>query len=92
MTNKSVWEDLFSPEEAPALRLRSVMLHRITDKVLSWGQNPELISQKLEISVERLRTMLAGHLDLFSYDDLVAMLPRAGLDLETVMREGVRRC
>uniref|UniRef100_A0AB39CE90 HigA2-like helix-turn-helix domain-containing protein n=1 Tax=Pseudomonas phage HRDY3 TaxID=3236930 RepID=A0AB39CE90_9VIRU len=86
-----VWDDLVDPAEAPAMRLRSLMLMRISEQVKGWGQNPEVICQKLFISNGRLHDLLAGHIDLFSYDELVELLPRADLNLEAILKEGLRR-
>ena len=86
-----VWDDLVDPAEAPAMRLRSYMMRSLVRQIKSWGQNPEVICQKLYISNGRLHDLLSGHIDLFSYDDLVELLPLADLDLETILKQGMGR-
>ena len=71
--SRDVWDDLVDPAEAPAMRLRSFMMRRLAQQVKSWGQNPEVICQKLYISNGRLQDLLSGHIDLFSYDDLIGL-------------------
>jgi predicted XRE-type DNA-binding protein len=90
MNNLCVWEHLLPADEVPAMRLRSFMMRRLVREIKSWGQNPEVICLKLYISNGRLQDLLSGHIDLFNYDDLIELLKCADLNIEQVLKEGIR--
>ena len=85
-----VWDALAdSPAEAIAIRLRSDLLSAIQQTVASWGMTRAAVARRLELTGPRLDELLRGSLGKFSFDDLIQLATRAGLDVRMQIEPAV---
>jgi predicted XRE-type DNA-binding protein len=85
-----VWDALAdSPAEAVAMRLRSDLLSAIQQTVASWGMTRATAARRLELTGPRLDELLRGSLGKFSFDDLIQLATRAGLDVRMQIEPAV---
>jgi predicted XRE-type DNA-binding protein len=59
-------------------------------QIREWIRREELTqaeaAERLEVHQPRVSSLMAGHLDKFSIDALVAMAARAGLEIEVTLK------
>ena len=78
-----VFRDLgFDAVEAESLRLRSELIVRVRDAIEQRGWTQKEAARHLGVSQPRISDLVRGKIGRFSMDALVAMLTRAGVDLE----------
>jgi predicted XRE-type DNA-binding protein len=76
---RSVFEDLFPPDEAAELDIRAVLLNGLSHW-LQYSNNTETTAaQVLGINQARLAEIKQGEISQFSLDMLVRLASRAGL-------------
>ncbi len=77
--NRSVFNDLFSPEEAAELEIRATLLRGLQDWLAASGKTQASIAEQLNITQARVSDIKRGKINLFSLDLLVKLAARAGL-------------
>ena len=76
----SVFSDLgFPPIEAQNLQLRSDLMSRIEQYVVSAGLKQKDAAVRLGVTQPRLNDLMRGKIEKFSLDALVNMLGQAGM-------------
>ena len=76
---RSVFKDLFSPEEAAELEIRAVLLRGLQGWLEASGTTQADIARRLKITQARVSDIKRGNIDSFSLDLLVKLASRAGL-------------
>lgn len=79
----NVFSDLgFTPAEAENLRIRSAMMRALITFVRTNKLPPGRAAKLLGVTQPRLSDLLRGKIQLFSIDNLVALLAAAGLRVD----------
>jgi predicted XRE-type DNA-binding protein len=76
---RSVFNDLFSPEEAAELEIRATLLRALQAWLAGSGKTQTDIAQQLGITQARVSDIKRGKINPFSLDLLVKLAARAGL-------------
>jgi predicted XRE-type DNA-binding protein len=76
---RSVFKDLFSPEEAAELEIRATLLRGLQDWLNNSGQTQVAAAKTLGITQARVSDIKRGKIAQFSLDLLVRLAARAGL-------------
>lgn len=76
---RSVFNDLFSPEEAAELEIRATLLRGLQDWLAEAGQTQAELAEQLGVTQARISDIKRGKVDSFSLDLLVKLAARAGL-------------
>ena len=76
---RSVFNDLFSPEEAADLEIRATLLQGLQDWVKATGKTQAEVAKQLGITQARVSDIKRGKLNSFSLDLLIKIAARAGL-------------
>lgn len=77
-----VWDALMdTPAEAATMRMRSELLSAVQQAVRGWDLSRAAAAQRLEVTRSRLDDLVRGRIGRFSFDDLVLLATRAGLDV-----------
>jgi len=76
---RSVFNDLFSPEEAADLEIRATLLQGLQDWVKAAGKTQAEVAKHLGITQARVSDIKRGKLNSFSLDLLIKIAARAGL-------------
>jgi len=76
---RSVFNDLFSPEEAADLEIRATLLQGLQDWVKAAGETQAEVAKQLGITQARVSDIKRGKLNAFSLDLLIKIAARAGL-------------
>lgn len=77
---ESVWDALEdNPAEAAIMRVRSDVMIDVQQAVAGWKISPVEAARRLEVTRPRLNSLMRGHIDEFSLDDLLLLAFRAGL-------------
>ena len=81
---KSVFDDreLFGPDEAANLKVRSRMMDRLAAYVENHGLSEAEAADALGTSRPRARDLLKGSISQFSIDALLEMCTAAGIEVE----------
>ena len=83
---KSVWDALENnPVRVENLKLRSVLLMEIVEKVWSLGLTQAKAGEILRINQPRVSALLQGKIDQFRLDSLVDMAHRLGLNVSILV-------
>ena len=84
----NVFLDLgFEPAEAENLRLRSMLMIRITKMVRDSRWTQSEAAEVFGITQPRLNQLLKGKIQLFSLDALVNMLAQAGMRVNMTVKK-----
>ena len=82
----SVWDALEDdPVRAENLKLRSVLLMEISEKIQSMGLTQSKAAEILRINQPRVCALLQGKIDQFRLDSLVDMAHRLGLNVSILV-------
>lgn len=76
---RSVFNDLFAPEEAAELEIRATLLRALQEWVAESGQTQTEMAEQLGITQARVSDIKHGKINSFSLDLLVKLATRAGL-------------
>ena len=76
---RSVFEELFSPEEAAELEMRAVLLRGLEDWLKQGRKTQKKVAEILEIDQARVSDLKNGKISKFSLGMLVKLAARAGL-------------
>lgn len=77
-----VWDALMdTPAEAAAMRIRSDLLSAVQQAVAGWDLPRAAAAQRLEVTRPRLDDLTRGRIAKFSFDDLIGLATRVGLDV-----------
>ena len=76
---RSVFEDLFPPDEAAELEIRAVLLNGLSHWLQDSNNAEATAAQVLGINQARLAEIKQGEISQFSLDMLVRLASRAGL-------------
>lgn len=76
---RSVFNDLFAPEEAAALEIRATLLRALQEWVAESGRTQAEMAGQLGVTQARVSDIKRGKIDSFSLDLLVKLAARAGL-------------
>ena len=76
---RSVFNDLFSPEEAADLEIRATLLQGLQDWLKATGKTQAEVAKQLGITQARVSDIKRGKLNSFSLDLLIKIAARAGL-------------
>ncbi len=81
---KSVFDDreLFDPDEAANLKVRSQLMNRLTAYIEERGLNQPEAAAALGTSQPRVSNLLKGSISKFSIDALLCMCTVAGIEVE----------
>jgi predicted XRE-type DNA-binding protein len=83
---KSVWDALEDdPVRAENLKLRSVLLMEIAEKIRSMGLTQAKAGEVLCINQPRVSALLQGKISQFRLDSLVDMAHRLGLNVSILV-------
>lgn len=77
----------FDKAEAENLKLRSMLMMRIEDRVKDSGMTQAAAAKVLGLTQPRLNALLKGKIGLFSLDALVTVASKAGLSVRLVVKE-----
>lgn len=70
----SVWDAIENtPESAREMRAKSESMARVATRVETWGVPSEEAAQRLGLSLDRLRDLLAGRIQHFTSEELMAL-------------------
>ena len=87
-TYSDIWEMIEpSANVAMNLRVRSLLLTAVSDKVKHWGGTQQEAAKRLGVTQPRLNELLKGHIDRFSVDALLKIAYKAGLEFTFRVRE-----
>jgi predicted XRE-type DNA-binding protein len=76
----SVWDALEDdPIKAENMKLRSVLMMAITERIKEEGLNQTEAAKKLDITQPRVSALIQGKIESFRLDTLVNMAHRLGL-------------
>jgi predicted XRE-type DNA-binding protein len=73
------------------LTLRRTLARAIRTRVESWGLTRDAAARKLGVTRPRLSALVAGEVNLFSLDTLVALAAKAGLTIRISATRSYRR-
>jgi len=76
---ESVFNDLFSPEEAAELEIRGALLRGLQDWLNASGHTQAELARQLGVTQARVSDIKRGKINSFSLDLLVKIAVRAGL-------------
>jgi len=76
---RSVFKDLFSPEEAAELEIRATLLRGLQEWLAGSGKTQGAVAKQLGITQARVSDIKRGKINPFSLDLLVKLAARAGL-------------
>ncbi len=76
---RSVFDDLFPPEQAAELEIRATLLRGLQDWVEASGKTQGDIAKEPGITQARVSDIKRGKINSFSLDLLVKLAARAGL-------------
>lgn len=76
---QSVFNDLFSPEEAAELEIRATLLRGLQEWLAACGKTQSAAAEELNITQARISDIKRGKINSFSLDLLVKLAARAGL-------------
>ena len=76
---RSVFNDLFSQEEAAELKIRATLLRGLQDWLAASGKTQVVIAEQLNITQARVSDIKCGKINQFSLALLVKLAARAGL-------------
>ena len=76
---RSVFEDLFPPDEVAELEIRAVLLNGLSHWLQDSNNTETTAAQVLGINQARLAEIKQGEISQFSLDMLVRLASRAGL-------------
>ena len=76
---ESVFNDLFSPEEAAELEVRGALLRGLQDWLNASGQTQADLAKQLGVTQARVSDIKRGKINSFSLDLLFRIAVRAGL-------------
>ncbi len=76
---RSVFEDLFPPDEVAELEIRAVLLNGLSHWLQDSNNTEATAAQVLGINQARLAEIKQGEISQFSLDMLVRLASRAGL-------------
>ena len=76
---RSVFEDLFPPDEAAELEIRAVLLTGLSHWLQHSGIKEETAAQVLGINQAHIAEIKRGEITRFTLDELVRLASRAGL-------------
>lgn len=81
---KSVFDDrdLFNAEEAANLKVRSMLMNRLTAYVEEHGLSQEEAAAQLGTTQPRVSNLLKGKISKFTIDALLNMCTVAGIEVE----------
>jgi len=83
---KSVWDALeYDPVRVENLKLRSVLLMEIAEKIQSMELTQAKTGEILRINQPRVSALLQGKIDQFRLDSLVDMAHRLGLNVSILV-------
>ena len=86
---ESVWDAIEdTPEQAAKMRVRSVLLMKISDVVNGWNMPQTTAAKRLGITQPRLNELLRGKIQRFSLDALVEIAESANLHVELSVTPG----
>src|SRR6185295_7377675 len=88
----NVFVDLgFGDEEAERLRIRSSLIIAIRKVIEERGLTQVDAARLFGVTQPRISNLVRGKIDSFSIDTLVDMLARAGIHVDDVFSEALRR-
>jgi predicted XRE-type DNA-binding protein len=76
---RSVFRDLFPPEEAAELEIRATLLRGLQEWLAASGKTQAAVAKQLEVTQARVSDIKHGKINAFSVDLLVKLAARAGL-------------
>ena len=76
---RSVFRDLFSPEEAAELEIRATLLRGLQAWLAASDKTQAAVAKQLEVTQARVSDIKRGKINAFSLDLLVKLAARAGL-------------
>ena len=90
-TTSNVFGDLgFGAAEAENLKLRSDLMIELSKLITSRGLTQAKAATLFGVSQPRVSDLARGRIERFSVDTLVAMLGRAGVRVQLVVKTGPR--
>lgn len=79
----SVWDAIEdTPEEAENMKLRSVLMTALKDRLTRSGMSQAQAAKLLGVTQPRVSDLMRGKISLFGLDALVNMATAAGLHIE----------
>jgi predicted XRE-type DNA-binding protein len=78
-TGRSVFRDLFPPEQAAELEIRATLLRGLQEWLAASGKTQAAAAKQLEVTQARVSDIKRGKINTFSLDLLVKLAARAGL-------------
>jgi predicted XRE-type DNA-binding protein len=79
---RSVFYDLFEPDEAMVLEAKSTILHALEQWLVAYRMNRRKAAKLLQISDARVSELRCGRINRFSLDSLFRLAARASLSPE----------
>lgn len=76
---RSVFEDLFSAEEAAELEIRATLLNGLQQWLAASGKSQVEVAGQLGVTQARVSDIKRGKINSFSLDLLIRLAARAGL-------------
>lgn len=76
---RSVWDDLFGPDEAAELKMRSALMIALKQWLNAAGLTQMQAAKVLGVTQARISDLKRGKFNIFSLDMLVRLAARAGL-------------
>jgi predicted XRE-type DNA-binding protein len=87
----NVFRDLgFPPHEAEHLIIRSDLMIKIQELIVSRGLKQAEVAKILRVTQPRVSDLLRGRIDLFSTDALIDMVARLGVRVRLVLKPSRR--
>ena len=84
VTNGNIFEDLgFNKVEAANLKVRAVLMHKITDYINSHNLKQKDAAERLSVTQPRISDIMNGKIGKFTVDGLLEMLTRVGFEIDT---------
>lgn len=84
---KSVFFDLFNPDEALNLLIRAQLMQALEAALKTRFKTQQEAAEHLGISQERVSNLYRGKIQLFTIDSLVNLLAKAGKQVEFNIKE-----
>ncbi|WP_119268775.1 helix-turn-helix domain-containing protein [Taklimakanibacter deserti] len=83
----SVWDAIEDdPVEAARMKLRSDLMISLEQKITRSGWTQKETAKRLGISQPRVSDLLRGKINLFSVDNLIDLLAKAGMQVDVKVR------
>ena len=86
VTTGSVFDDLFEPDEAANLKVRTKFMNHLIDFIEKEELSQKEAAERLKTSQPRISALLNGKISKFTIDALLNMCTAAGIEVDVTFR------